>query len=145
MKKYNYKSGKYKNLIADYHNKGKFKNKIQIYLMKFWLKCKLIFWTSQMFNISFYVYLFYIAIIILGLFHTPFWYSLLLTYFVYMSTILNKVLYALAEPYQEIIQTFFLLFGLIYLFSIIYYISFHDTYPNNSCYSLFDCFFVNID
>ena len=96
-------------------------------------------------EVGFWVYLFYIVWVILGLVWHPFWYGLLLTYFVYMSEILNKVLKALLNPYKEILNTFGLLIGIIYLFTIIYYSLYSNHYPNDTCHSIWYCWITNID
>jgi hypothetical protein len=44
------------------------------------------------------IYSAYLAIIIAALLHHPFWFGILLTYFVYLSTILKKVLDAILKP-----------------------------------------------
>jgi len=91
------------------------------------------------------VYSLYLIIILLGLIWHPFWYGLLLTYFVYMSLILGKVLRALLYPYKEILYTFGLLVGIIYLFTIIYYSIYYVDYPNKTCHSIWYCWVTNID
>ena len=103
-----------------------------------WLSIKFVFWvTWKILSSSVYLYGLYCIFTILGLLHHPFWYGLLLTYYVFTSKILQKVLDAIWIPIWEILWTFGLYFGTIFLFNLVYYSWYGEEYPNNTCYSLF--------
>ena len=147
---------KHKNKIQKMEHKGSFGKSsfdkdhndnfsFRKFIYESWLFFKWIFWVLWILESGVYFYSCYMIIIILGLIWHPFWYGLLLTYFVYMSNTLNKVLKALLNPYKQILETFGLLVGIIYLFTIIYYVFYHEDFPNNTCHSIWYCWITNID
>ncbi|CAI2387002.1 unnamed protein product [Moneuplotes crassus] len=80
-----------------------------------------------------------------GVVFHPFFYTFLLTVFVYRRKALMDVLKAIVKPYESLGLTILLMFMVIYAFTIVAYSYYYDDYTENDCYSLWTCFLISFD
>lgn len=80
-----------------------------------------------------------------GVVYHPFFYTFLLTVYVYRRKQLVIVLKAVFKEYESILLTLLLMFMVIYGFTVFSYTYYHEDYTDNDCYSLWTCFLISFD
>jgi hypothetical protein len=142
-----YNIQKYRVLIHDALKTDKTENIVIASVTSVYTKLTHVYYGTKMVltDLIILYHILYFFALILGLAYHPFCFSFSLTYIIYRSSTLMKVLEAGYSPRYKILWTLVLFMMVTYFFSIYSYWQLSSDYNqhiNNSCYSLFHCLVV---
>lgn len=135
----------YKRFIFDI--KEEFKSTSSRNFGRFWGFIKYCLWNyiKILGNQDSMYYAAYFLFSLLGIFIHPFFFTLLLLMIIKKFESLNNVIAAITGPLREICMTLFLFLIIEYVFTVIAYTWFSNTYPDQTCDNLTSCFLITLD